>query len=202
MDFDLARGIPTLARAPQVLTALLVDLPEVWTAANDGADTWSAYDVVGHLIHGERTDWIPRARRILDKGRSVPFDTFDRTAQFAESRGKSLHDLLTEFAELRAGNVRDLEALRLTASDMRREGMHPQLGVVTMGQLLTTWVAHDLNHVGQVAEVMSRQYREAVGPWRAYLDILGRTKVAAQHLIRTDSAGCLLPRCPLPAFWS
>lgn len=173
MDFDMARAIPILAQTPQVLAALLADLPEDWTAANDGPDTWSPYDVVGHLIHGERTDWIPRARRILDKGRSLPFDTFDRTAQFEESRGKSLRDLLTEFGELRAGNVRALEALHLTASDMKREGVHPQLGVVTMSQLLATWVAHDLNHLGQIAEVMSRQYREAVGPWRAYLDILG-----------------------------
>ena len=173
MDFDLARGIPILAQTPRVLAVLLADLPEDWSAANDGADTWSPYDVVGHLIHGERSDWMPRARRILDKGRAVPFDAFDRTAQFQESRGKSLGDLLTEFTELRAGNIRDLEALHLTASDMSREGMHPQLGVVTMGQLLATWVAHDLNHIGQVVEVMSRQYREAVGPWRAYLDILG-----------------------------
>ncbi len=172
MDFDLAKGVPILLRTPRVLAALLGDLPVEWTNANDGADTWSAYDVVGHLLHGERTDWMPRARRILEKGRSVPFDTFDRTAQFVESRGKSLGDLLMEFAELRAGNVRDLEALTLTASDMTREGMHPQLGVVTLGQLLATWVAHDLNHIGQVVEVMSRQYREAVGPWRAYLDIL------------------------------
>jgi hypothetical protein len=173
MDFDLKRALPILARTPRVLAELLRDLPEQWTTAKDGPDTWSAHDVVGHLIHGERTDWMPRARRILEKGRSVPFDTFDRTAQFVGSRGKSLRDLLTEFAGLRAGNVRDLEALHLTASDMRREGMHPELGVVTMGQLLATWVAHDLNHIGQVVEVMSRQYREAVGPWRAYLDILG-----------------------------
>lgn len=173
MDFDLALAIPILAHTPRVLATLLADLPEDWTTANDGSDTWSPYDVVGHLNHGERSDWVPRARRILEKGKSVPFDAFDRTAQFAESRGKSLGDLLTEFTELRAGNIRELVALHLTASDMKREGMHPQLGVVTLGQLLATWVAHDLNHIGQIAEVMSRQYREAVGPWRAYLDILG-----------------------------
>lgn len=173
MDFDMALAIPMLAQTPRVLASFLTDLPVAWSAANDGADTWSPYDVVGHLNHGERSDWIPRARRILDKGKSVPFDAFDRTAQFAESRGKSLGDLLNEFTELRAGNIRELEAFHLTASDMKREGMHPQLGVVTLGQLLATWVAHDLNHIGQIAEVMSRQYREAVGPWRAYLDILG-----------------------------
>ncbi len=173
MDFDLAKGVPILAQTPRVLTALLGDLPAEWTLAKDGADTWSAYDVVGHLIHGERTDWMPRARRILDQGKSLAFDTFDRAAQFAESRGKSLNRLLSEFAGLRAANVRDLEALRLGALDMKREGMHPELGVVTLGQLLATWVAHDLNHLGQIAEVMSRQYRAAVGPWRAFLDILG-----------------------------
>jgi len=173
MEFELARALPILTRTPRVIGELLLESPEEWTAARNDPDTWSAYDVVGHLIHGERTDWMPRARRILEKGRSVPFDTFDRTAQFVESRGKSLADLLAEFAELRATNLRDLEALRLSESDMRREGMHPELGVVTMGQLLATWVAHDLNHIGQVVEVMARQYREAVGPWRAYLDILG-----------------------------
>ena len=173
MDFDLAKSIPILVQTPRVLAALVGDLPIEWANTNDGANTWSAYDVVGHLIHGEKTDWMPRVRRILEKGRSVPFDTFDRTAQFVESRGKSLRDLLKEFTELRTGNVRALEALHLTASDMRREGMHPQLGVVNMGQLLATWVAHDLNHIRQVAEVMARQYREAVGPWKEFLPIMG-----------------------------
>jgi hypothetical protein len=173
MEFDLARALPILARTPRVLAELLRGLPAEWTTAKDSPDTWSAYDVVGHLIHGERTDWMPRARRILEKGRSVPFDTFDRNAMFVESKGKSLGDLLDEFAELRARGLRELEALHLKDSDMSREGMHPQLGVVTMGQLLATWVAHDLNHIRQVVEVMSRQYRQAVGPWKAYLDILG-----------------------------
>jgi len=173
MDFDLETAVPILARTPRVLATLLSDLPREWTNAKDGADTWSAFDVVGHLIHGERTDWMPRARRILEQGKSTPFDTFDRAAQFEQSRGKSLGGLLAEFAELRAANVRGLEAFHLTTSDMKREGTHPELGVVTLGQLLATWVAHDLNHLGQIAEVMSRQYRETVGPWRAFLDILG-----------------------------
>ena len=173
MDFDLAKSMPILVQTPQVLVALVGNLSVEWINTNDGANTWSAYDVVGHLIHGEKTDWMPRVRRILEKGRSVPFDTFDRTAQFVESRAKSLRDLLREFTELRAGNVRDLEALHLTASDMRREGMHPQLGLVTMSQLLATWVSHDLNHIRQVAEVMARQYRQAVGPWKEFLPIMG-----------------------------
>ena len=173
MDFDLARSLPILACTPHVLASLLADLPSEWTITNDRPGTWSAYDVVGHLIHGERTDWIPRASRILEKGTTVPFDAFDRNAQFRDSGGKSLRELLEEFDELRGANLRELEALHLTTSDMTREGIHPELGVVTLGQLLATWVAHDLNHIGQVVEVMSRQYREAVGPWRAYLDILG-----------------------------
>jgi len=173
VDFDIAGGLPILARTPRVLASLLADVPPQWTITNNGPGTWSAYDVVGHLIHGERTDWIPRARRILEKGTSVPFDTFDRNAQFRDSGGKSFRELLAEFEGLRGANLRELEALHLTTSDMSREGMHPELGAVTLGQLLATWVAHDLNHIGQVVEVMSRQYREAVGPWRAYLDILG-----------------------------
>jgi len=173
VDFNLARSLPILARTPHVLASLLADLPSEWTITNDRPGTWSAYDVVGHLIHGERTDWIPRASRILEKGTTVPFDAFDRNAQFRDSGGKSLRELLEEFDELRGANLRELEALHLTTSDMTREGIHPELGVVTLGQLLATWVAHDLNHIGQVVEVMSRQYREAVGPWRAYLDILG-----------------------------
>ena len=173
MNFNLARSLPILACTPRVLASLLADLPSEWTMANDGPSTWSAYHVVGHLIHGERTDWMPRVRRILEKGTSVPFDSFDRDAQFRQSGGKSLRELLEEFDELRAANLRELESLHLTALDMSREGMHPELGVVTLGQLLATWVAHDLNHIGQVVEVMSRQYREAVGPWRAFLDILG-----------------------------
>ena len=172
MDFDLVGSLPILGRTPRVLASLLAELPSEWTMANEAPGTWSAYDVVGHLIHGERTDWIPRAKRILENGTTVPFDAFDRNAQFRDSGDKSLGELLFEFERLRDANLRELESLHLTTLDMSRQGIHPELGVVTLGQLVATWVVHDLNHIGQIAEVMSRQYREVVGPWRAYLDIL------------------------------
>jgi uncharacterized damage-inducible protein DinB len=155
-----------------VLHAWLWDLPGVWITSNEGPDTWSPYDIVGHLIHGERTDWIPRAELLLAYGESRPFTPFDRFAQFKDSRGKSLRELLDTFTELRAQNLARLESLRLTPADLERRGRHPELGPVTLGQLLATWVAHDLNHIGQIARVMGRQYTDAVGPWLAYLPLL------------------------------
>jgi uncharacterized damage-inducible protein DinB len=168
---DLKDAVAVLARTPASLTALLEGLPETWVNATEGGETWSPYDVVGHLIHGERTDWIPRARHIL-AGESRPFDEFDRTAQFEESRGRSLGELLSTFAEARRENVAALAAMNLTEEDMSRKGLHPELGEVTLGQLLATWVVHDLDHVGQVARVMAKAYAGAVGPWGAYLSIL------------------------------
>jgi DinB superfamily len=175
MNFSMDDAIPMLRCTPTVLRAWLWDLPEPWTTSNEGPDTWSPYDVVGHLIHGERTDWIPRAELLLTHGDSRPFTPFDRFAQFAASGGKSLHELLDTFAELRMVNLARLEALHLELSDLERKGMHPELGRVTLGQLLATWVAHDLNHLGQIARVMAGQYVEAVGPWRAYLPLLDRS---------------------------
>ena len=153
------------------MTALLEGLPDVWVSATEGGETWSPYDVVGHLIHGEHTDWISRARHIL-VGESRPFDKFDRAAQFNESRGKSLGELLSTFVELRRENVAALSAMNLTEEDLSRKGMHPELGEVTLGQLLATWVVHDLDHVGQIARTMAKAYAGAVGPWSAYLSIL------------------------------
>jgi uncharacterized damage-inducible protein DinB len=172
MNFSMDDAIPMLRSTPAVLRAWLWDLPEPWTASHEGPDTWSPYDVVGHLIHGERTDWIPRAELLLTHGESRPFTPFDRFAQFTASRGKSLHELLDTFAELRRANLVRLESLPLAAPDLERKGMHPELGRVTLGQLLATWVAHDLNHLGQIARVMGRQYAGAVGPWLAYLPLL------------------------------
>ena len=174
MDFSLDEALPVLRRTPGVLRAWLWDLPDSWTASNEGRDTWSPYDIVGHLIHGERTDWIPRTELLLAHGDSRPFVPFDRFAQFKDSRGKSLHELLDTFAELRAQNLARLESLQLTPADLERRGRHPELGPVTLGQLLATWVAHDLNHLGQIARVMGRQYTGAVGPWLAYLPLLSR----------------------------
>jgi len=156
-----------------VLRELLAGLPSPWTEAVEGPGTWSPFDVVGHLIHGERTDWIPRVEHILRHGDAIPFPAFDREAMFAASRSASLQELLETFGRLRAENLDRLVALALTAEDLARRGRHPALGEVTLGQHLATWVAHDLGHLGQVVLVMARQYSEAVGPWRAYLSILG-----------------------------
>lgn len=170
--FVLEDALAVLARTPAALDALLRGLPDDWVSANEGADTWSPFDVVGHLVHGERTDWVARARLILDHGESRPFEKFDRFAQFAASQGRSLGSLLDEFAAVRAENLRTVAALRLTDADLERRGRHPELGVVTLRQLLATWVAHDLDHVMQIARVLARQYSDEVGPWRAYLRIV------------------------------
>lgn len=161
-----------LARTPAVLDAWLRDLPSVWTLANEGEETFSPFDVVGHLIHGERTDWMPRARMILQYGESRPFEKFDRLAQTRESQGKSLAELLDTFAELRAQNLDDLRQMNLQPADFERRGLHPELGTVTLGQLLATWAAHDLTHIHQISRVMAHQYREAVGPWTDYLGVM------------------------------
>jgi hypothetical protein len=174
--FDPAEAIPLLARTPGVLRALLEGLPEPWISADEGPKTWSAFDVVGHLVHGERTDWIPRAEIMLREGESRTFDVFDRFAMFEASRGRTLGDLLDVFAELRASNVARLEAMRLTPADLERRGRHPELGRVTLGQHLATWVAHDLSHLAQIARVMGKRYAAAAGPWRAYLPMLGEER--------------------------
>jgi len=161
-----------LARTPGALDALLRGLPEDWIGANEGGETWSPFDVIGHLIHGEKTDWMPRVRIILEHGESRPFDKFDRFAQLAASEGRSLGSLLEEFAALRDENVRQLLRLRPSEADLGRRGRHPELGGVTLRQLLATWVAHDLDHVVQISQVLARQYSDEVGPWRAYLRVI------------------------------
>ena len=174
MQFQLTLGIEILERTPATFRALLGGLPEAWTAANEGPDTFSAFDNVGHLIHGERTDWIPRARIILAQEAVRRFEPFDRFAQYRESEGKNLAELLDEFARLRRDNLEVLRGWRLSDRQLALEGEHPELGTVTLRQLLATWVAHDLGHVAQTARVLAKQYREAVGPWRAYLPVLDR----------------------------
>lgn len=174
MDLDLAHAAAVLRRTPAVLRALLAGLPDEWIAATEGPETWSPYDVVGHLLHGERTDWIVRARIILGQGADRTFAPYDRFAQFEESRGKSLAQLLDEFAAERADNVAMLESWALTPDQLLLTGVHPAFGPVTLGHLLATWVVHDLGHLAQVSRVMARQYRDAVGPWRAYLPVLDR----------------------------
>jgi len=173
MRFDLAEAIPILERTPRVLRGLLSELPEGWIHATEGPDTWSPFDVVGHLLHGECTDWIPRTEIILKEGERRAFQPFDRYAQFEASRGKSLRELLDSFEALRAGNVARLRTLNPTAADLQRRGRHPELGPVTLEQHLATWVVHDLSHIGQIVRVMGKAYAAAVGPWRAYLPMLG-----------------------------
>jgi hypothetical protein len=172
VDFRLDDALPVLQRTPAVLRELLAGLPATWTGATEGPGTWSPFDVIGHLIHGERTDWVPRVEHILRHGDAVTFPPFDMEAMFAASRGLTLDELLATFAELRAENLRRLAALGLTDADLERRGRHPEFGVVTMRQHLSTWVAHDLGHISQVVRAMARQYTDAVGPWRAYLSIL------------------------------
>jgi hypothetical protein len=170
--FTLDEGLAILERTPAVVDAMLRGLPDGWLTAHEGGDTWSPFDVVGHLIHGERTDWLPRIRIVLEHGQARPFETFDRFAQFAESKDRTMPELLDEFAALRRDNLRKLAALRLTAADLNRPGRHPQLGEVQMRNLLATWVAHDLDHIVQISRVLAAQYSDEVGPWRAYLRII------------------------------
>ena len=172
MEQNLQHTIALLARTPAALDALLRDLPEEWTFRGEGANTWSPFDIVGHLINGERTDWMPRARMILQFGESRAFEPFDRVAQMRESRGKSLEQLLDEFARVRSQSLNELRALNLQPRDLERRGRHPALGVVSLAQLLATWAVHDLTHFHQISRTMAHQYRAAVGPWSAYLGVL------------------------------
>ena len=171
-EFSLREAVTILGQTPKTLGALLRGMPDEWIHANEGEGTWSAYDVLGHLIHGERTDWIPRVKTILEHGESRAFDPFDRLAQFAESKGKTLSSLLDEFAVVRAGSLTELARLNLKDADLDRRGRHPAFGAVTLRQLLATWVAHDFDHLMQIARVMGRQYTDEVGPWRAYLRVI------------------------------
>lgn len=174
MEFQLEQATEVLRRTPATLNSLLRHLPEEWVFATEGPESWSPFDIVGHLIHGEESDWIPRAKIILEHGEARPFEPFDRFAMFEKSRGKSLGELLDRFELLRAESLKELEGMNLTPEALARRGLHPELGAVTLGQLLSTWVVHDLGHVGQVVRVMAKQYGEAVGAWQAYLPVLRR----------------------------
>ena len=172
MSFDLDRSIEILVRTPEVLNAMLNNISSKWTSVNEGGESWSAYDVIGHLIHGEKTDWIPRMEIILSNMEQKTFEPFDRFAQFEDSKGKSLTQLLDEFKSLREKNIETLRSKNITEKDLGRKGIHPAFGEVTLGQLLSTWVVHDLNHLAQISRVMAKQYKEEVGPWVEYLRIL------------------------------
>lgn len=171
-SFDIDEAIQILETTPGVLTVLLTNLPAGWIDAHEGPDTWSPFDILGHLIHGEKTDWIPRARIILEEGTSSPFPSFDRFAQFKDSEGKSLRELLDEFEQLRTQNIEFLNRLDLAESDYAKTGLHPDLGEVTLRQLLSTWVVHDLSHIRQIARVLAKQYKSEIGPWKEYLPVV------------------------------
>ena len=171
-EFRLTDATALLSRTPATLDALLGGMPDVWVRRNEGQDTWSAFDIVGHLVSGERHDWMPRLRIVLENGEARPFDPFDRFAQTRESQGKSLEQLLDEFARLRRENLDALQAMNLQSEDLARRGRHPALGAVTVSELLATWAIHDLTHLHQLSRLMAHQYREAVGPWSAYLGVL------------------------------
>ena len=170
-ELDLNDAVAILERTPPTLATLLRDVPEVWSRSTEGEGTWSPYDVIGHLIHGERTDWMPRARHIL-AGETRPFDPFDREAQFNERSDTPLNEMLERFTELRRKSVEELNLMDLRPLDLARTGQHPALGQVTLGQLLATWVVHDLDHIAQITRTMAKVYTNAVGPWSAYLSIL------------------------------
>ena len=172
MQFNLNETFDILERTPEVLDRLLRGTSAEWHAINEGPETWSAIDVVGHLVHGEETDWVARARIIRAHGEARPFDPFDRFAQLTKFRGWSLDNLLDRFAELRRENLATARGWALTDDDLVLRGRHPALGVVTLQQLLSTWAVHDLNHIGQIVRVMAKRYEEEVGPWSAYLSIL------------------------------
>lgn len=174
MEFNLNKSIEILERTPQVLTIFLNGLSDEWILNNEGEETWSPYDVIGHLIHGEKTDWLVRANLILSDEENKTFAPFDRFAQFEESRGKTISELLKEFQKLRENNLSELKSKNITSDDLRKTGIHPTFGNITLEQLLSTWVAHDLGHIAQIARVMAKQYKDEVGPWREFLPILDR----------------------------
>lgn len=174
MEFNLKKGIEILERTPKILHAFLEHLSEDWTHCNEGDNTWSAFDVVGHLIHGEKTDWTSRLDIILSSDAIKTFEPFDRFAQFESSKGKNMNELLNEFETLRNKNLNYLNALNVTEDHFELQAIHPSLGEVSMKQLLAAWVAHDLGHIAQIARVMAKQYKEEVGPWVEYMSLLNR----------------------------
>lgn len=174
MDFQLDETLDVLERTPTVLTGLLGGLGDGWTSIDEGPETWSAFDIVGHLVHGEETDWVPRARILLEHGEEKPFEPFDRFAQLERFGGWPIERLLERFAELRRSNLEAVRGWRLTEDQLSLRGRHPELGSVTLRQLLATWAVHDLNHIVQISRVMAKRYAEEVGVWREYLSILNR----------------------------
>ncbi|MCW5517744.1 DinB family protein [Muriicola sp. Z0-33] len=175
MEFQLDQAVLILERTPAVMEQLLRNLPKDLSLQNEGGDSWSPFDVMGHLIHGEKTDWLVRTEIILQGNGNGKFEPFDRLAQFNDSKSASLEELLSEFSRLRKENLALLKSKNISDSDLRKSGEHPELGTVTLAQLLAAWVVHDLGHITQVSRVMAKQYKTAVGPWKKYLTILNTT---------------------------
>ena len=172
MQFDLNKSLEILRRTPDVLETILRDLPDDWTMNNEGGKSWSPYDVVGHLIHGEKTDWIDRTKIVLAESGNKTFTPFDRFAQFNDSKGKTLNQLLAEFRQRRNENLKTLADLKISEDQLDKKGIHPALGEVTLRQLLATWTAHDLNHIYQIVRVVAKNYKSEVGPWVQYLRVM------------------------------
>lgn len=172
MTHSLDHTTALLARTPAALDALLRGLPDAWTFRNEGENTWNAFDIVGHLIHCERTDWLPRAKWLMQHGKTQPFPPFDRFGHVRESQGKSLSQLLDEFAQLRSEDLAELRAMNLQPGDLARIGLHPALGPLTLSDLLAAWAAHDLNHIHQLSRVMANQYRESIGPFTKFMGVM------------------------------
>lgn len=172
MKYSFETAFEILERTPRVLSSLLRGLDENWVMNNEGADTFSPFDVVGHLLHGEKTDWAIRIRRMLEHGTAMPFEPYDRFAQYEESKGKNLIQLLDEFEKLRNENLQWLKSLELNEADLDKKGIHPSLGEVTLRNLMATWVVHDLTHIAQITRVMAKQYKEEIGPWTEFFRIL------------------------------
>ena len=172
MDFSINKSMEILERTPEVLIHLTNNLSEDWSMNNEGGETWSVFDVIGHLVHGDKTDWMARIEIILSKGAGKEFKSFDRFAQLEESRGKSLGQLLNEFKSVRESNLKKLKGFNLTENDYKKTGIHPKFGTVTLSQLISTWTVHDLDHISQISRVMAKQYKEQTGPWIEYLKIL------------------------------
>lgn len=174
MKYSIDKTFEVLERTPKILKIYLENLSDEWTHCNEGPDTWSAFDIVGHLIHGEKTDWIPRLKIVLSDLEHKRFEPYDRFAQFEESKGKTLNEMLLEFSELRAKNLDYLKSLNITEDDLSKKAIHPELGEVSLKNLLASWVTHDLGHIAQITRVMAKQYKEEVGPWVEYISILNR----------------------------
>ena len=174
MKFNLSEAQLILSKTPLLLSQLLSELPEKWVKNNEGENTWSPYDIVGHLIHGEKTDWITRAKIILENSPDNSFEPFDRFAQFENSKGKTIDDLLGEFGELRSKNLEELKELNIGLEQLNLEGIHPDFGTVTLKELLSTWVVHDFNHINQITRVMASNYKQEVGPWIQYISFMNR----------------------------